>query len=242
MRADVAGRRTASDREELALGDELLHRGGHLVAADLAALQVALHELVGRLGHHVHQLVVVLVGGRPQVVGDVDRLVAPRALAMVVGDHVDEVDDAVELVLAADRELDGDALRREPRLERLERREEVGPLAVEQVDEDEPREPELVAALPEALGADLDAHDARDGHDGALDHPKRAEDVGLEARLARRVDEVDRAAFPLEVGNRRRDRHPAPALLVVVVGDRRLLGDAPEPVHGSRLEQQGLDQ
>src|SRR4051794_36292424 len=161
---------------------------------------------------------------------------------MVVGDHMDEVDDAVELVLAADRELDGDALRREPRLERLQRREEVGPLAVEQVDQDQPREAELVAALPEALGADLDAHDARDARDGALDHSKRAEDVGLEARLARRVDEIDRTALPLEVGDRRRDRHPAPALLVVVVGDRRLLGDAPEPVHGSRLEQQGLDQ
>ena len=115
----------------------------------------------------------------------------------------------------------------EPRLERLERREEVGPLAVEQVDEDAaatspsssqrfhsrsvptstPITPETVTIAPSTTRS-------------------VAEHVGLEARLARRVDQVDRAALPLEVGDRRRDRHPAPALLVVVVGDRRLLGHA----------------
>ena len=242
VRADVPGGRAAADREELALGDELLQRLGHLLAGDLAALQVALHQLVGRLRHDVHQLVVVLVGGRAQVVGDVDGLVAPGALAVVVGDHVDEVDHAVELVLAADRKLHRDALRREPRLERVERREEVGPLAVEQVHEDEAREAQLLAAFPQPLRPHLDAHDARHRHDRALHHPERAQHVGLEAGLAGRVDQVDRAALPVEVRDRGRDRHLAPALLVVEVRDGRLLGDAPQPVHGARLEQQGLDE
>ena len=39
--------------------------------------------------------------------------------------------------------------------------EEVGALAVEHVHEDQPRQALLVGAAPEALGVDLDAHDAR---------------------------------------------------------------------------------
>ena len=163
VRADVARRSAAADREELALGDELLQRRRHLLAGDLVALEVALHQLVRRLGDDVHELVVVLVGDAPHVGGDLGRLVVDAAVAVVqVGDHVHEVDDAVELVLRADRQLDGHAPRREPRLQRLERGEEVGPLAVEQVDEDEPREAELVAAPPQPLGADLDAQHAGD--------------------------------------------------------------------------------
>ena len=70
VRADVAGGGATADREHLALGDQLLQRHRHLLAGDLAAVQVALHQLVGGLGDDVHQLVVVLVCQRLQVLGD----------------------------------------------------------------------------------------------------------------------------------------------------------------------------
>ena len=46
-------------------------------------------------------------------------------------------------------------------LQRLEGGEEVGPLAVEHVDEDEAREPLGVGAPPEPFGVHLDAHHRR---------------------------------------------------------------------------------
>ena len=64
-------------------------------------------------------------------------------------------------MLGADRDLGGDDVLAERGLQRLERPEEVGALAVEHVDEHQPRKIELGRALPEAGGVDLDSHHAR---------------------------------------------------------------------------------
>ena len=74
--------------------------------------------------------------------------------------------------------------------------EEVGPLAVEHVDEDQPRDVELLGARPQARRRDLDAHHRVDDEDRRLAHAQRAERVGDEARLARRVEQVDLAVLP----------------------------------------------
>src|SRR3712207_9444237 len=60
-------------------------------------------------------------------------------------------------IFGADRDLGGDDVPAEGGLQGLERAEEVGPLAVEHVHEDQPRDVELFRALPEALRIDLDA-------------------------------------------------------------------------------------
>ena len=149
------------------------------------------------------------------VVGDRDlaAVVAAGARRVVlVGLHVDEVDDAADLVLGADRDLGGDDVRAEGGLERLERAEEVGALAVEHVHEDHPRDVELGGALPQAQRRDLDAHDGVDDEDRRLADAQRAERVGDEARLAGRVEQVDLAVLPLEASSaRRRSTSAAPA-------------------------------
>ena len=66
--------------------------------------------------------------------------------------------------------------------------------------------------------------------------------VALEARLAGRVDQVDLPALPLEVAERRRDRHLALLLVLVPVGDRRALLDDAEPVRRAGLEEHRLDE
>ncbi len=81
---------------------------------------------------------------------------------------------------------------------------EVGALAVEHVHEDDARQPELLGAVPHARGVHLDAHHAGDDDERAFDDAQRRDRVGLEAGVARRVDQVDLAALPLEVAERRR--------------------------------------
>ena len=106
--AEVARGRAAGHREQLAGGDALLQRGHRLLVRDLLALEVALHQVLGQLGHLVHQLLAVLLGLRAELFGDVDLLrAAALAAVLAPGLHVDQVDDALELVLGPDRDLGG---------------------------------------------------------------------------------------------------------------------------------------
>ena len=153
-----------------------------------------------------------------------------------------QVDDARQLVLRADRQLDRHAALRQLLLDGGEHAEEVGALAVEHVHEDDAREPELLGAVPHARRVHLDAHHAGDDDERAFDDAQRGDRVGLEAGVARRVDQVDLAALPLAVAERRGERHLPAVLVLLPVGDRRAGFDLPEPVRLSRLEEQRLDE
>jgi hypothetical protein len=164
------------------------------------------------------------------------------AAVVLVGLHVDEVDDAADLVLGADRDLRGHDVRAESGLERVERAEEVGALAVEHVDVDQARDAELGRALPQPLGGDLHAHHGVDHEHGGLADPDRAEGVGDERGLAGRVDQVHLDVAPLEGGQRGGDRHAARLLVLVGVGDRGPVAHGAEPRERPGLVQQRLVQ
>ena len=201
--AEVAGRDAAGDREQAAVVGPLLERGDDLLVGDLLALQVALHQRVRGLRDLVHQLLAVLLRLVRELVRDRDLAQFSLAVAVVpVGLHVDQVDHARDLVLGADRDLGGDDVLAESGLERFERAEEVGALAVEHVDEHQPGEVELGRPLPQPVGVDLDAHHRVDHEHRGLAHAQRAERVGDEARIARGVDQVDLAVLPLEARQR----------------------------------------
>ncbi len=174
-------------------------------------------------------------------VGDRLRPALAPARGIHVRAHVEEVDDSRQLVLAADRQLDRDAAVGELLPRRLEHAEEVGALTVEHVHEEHTRELLLLGALPDARGVDLDPHHAAENDDDSLDDPQRRERVGLEAGVARRVDEVDLAVLPLEVAERARQGHPPALLVLVPVRDRRPLLDAAEPIRLPGLEEQRLE-
>ena len=208
---------------------------------DLLAVEVLDREVVGDLDDRLDE---ALAPGR-RLVDHVGRdrpgLGLARAVAgVLVGDHVQHVDDAAKVLLAADRDRDRDAARRELLLDRLERGGEVGAVAVEVVDEDDARLLELVAAAPQPRGHDLDARHARDREERALHDPQRAERVGHEARIAGRVEDVELVALVLGVQERARDRHGAPLLVLVVVRHRGAVGDGAQARDRARLEEQRL--
>ena len=215
---------------------------GELVAGDLLVGEVALHDRLVRLDDGLHELHPVLLRLGGDVVRDGGGLGLAVAARIEVRAHVEEVDDALELVLVPDRDLHGDAALGELRAKLLERGEEVRALAVEHGHEEDAAEAECLGALPEARRLHLDAVDAVDRHERSLDHAERGERVGLEARVAGRVDEVDLPLVPLEVAERGRQRHLAAVLVVVPVGDRGRRFDGPEAVGGTRLEEHRLDQ
>src|SRR5439155_15938446 len=64
----------------------------------------------------------------------------------------------------------------------------------------------------------------------------------LEPGVARRVDQVQLAVLPRAVGERGGERHLAPLLVLVPVGDGRARIRRAQPVRLSGLEEHGLDE
>ena len=104
------------------------------------------------------------------------------------------------------------------------------------------REVELVTSLPEPPRLHLDAHHGADDEDRALDNAQRRDRVAVEARVARRVDQVELAFLPLDVTERSGERHLPTLLVLIPVGHGRALLDRSEPVDRTGLEEHGLQQ
>ena len=96
-----------------------------------------------------------------------------------------QVDDAAELGLLADRELERRDARAEAVLQLVERAFERRALAVELVDEDHAGDAARLGHLPGDLGLHLDALDRGDDAHDEVDRAQRGRDVADEVRVAR---------------------------------------------------------
>jgi hypothetical protein len=230
VRAEVLRRDTTGDGEDLPLRDRGLQRCGNLVRVELLALEVSLHQALVSLDHCIQKLLAVLGGDVGHLVRDRPWLGLLRAFGARVRAHVQDVDDPGQLVLHPDRDVDRDALGRELRAKLLQGPEEVGPLAIEHVDEDDSRQPELLAELPRPGRPDLGAHDTRHRDEHALDDPRGGPQLALEARIAGDVDQVELALLPGRMRERHRDRGLPLVLVLVRVRNGRAGLDGAKPV------------
>ena len=133
---------------------------------------------LGQLGHVGGDVDVVILGAQ--------RLLVPHHAL-----HAHEVDDALELLLGADRKLDGDRLGAEPVDDILEALVEVRADLVHLVAEDDARHLVLVALTPDRLGLRLDALVGIEHADGAVEHAQRALHLDGEVDVAGRIDDVE---------------------------------------------------
>ena len=139
----------------------------------------------------------------------------------------------LELVFGADRQLDGDGIALQLRVDLRQRLLEVGADAVHLVDEADARHAVLVGLAPHRFRLRLDARHGVEHRDRAVEHAQRALHFDGEVDVARRVDDVDAVLAP-EAGRRgRRDGDAALLLLLHPVHDRGafvhladLVGDA----------------
>ena len=152
-----------------------------------------LHQRLVGLGHHLDQL--LRGAGAPA------RRAPRRDLglghwlpASAVNSqrlHAHQVDDASEIPLLAERQLDRHDLAGAVAVQRLERALEAGALAVEPVHDDEPRQAERRGLGPELLGLHFDAGHRVDDDDGRFGDAQRGAGVAHEVGEAGRVDDVD---------------------------------------------------
>src|SRR5581483_5496867 len=97
-------------------------------SVELLAAEVALHQRLVRLDDRIEQLLAVLGRRRLDRRRNRGRFALARAARVQVRAVVQQVDDPGQLVLGADRNLDGDAAWRQLLLQRGEGAEEVGAL------------------------------------------------------------------------------------------------------------------
>ena len=241
LHALVLERGAAEDRRHLGVEAGAVQRLRDPLVRDLLLGQVGLHQLVVVVGAGLDQLRAVFLGLLPEVVRHLDRLVLGAEL---VGPdqalHLDQVDHALEVVLAADRQLDRQRFGAEPVDHRLNRVEEVGAGAVHLVDVGDARHAVLVGLAPDRLRLGLDPGDGVEDRDRAVKDAQAALDLDREVDVAGRVDDVDPVLVPLAGGRGRGDRDPPFLLLLHPVHHRGALVDLADFVGATGVVEDAL--
>ena len=184
----------AEDREGF-LGDgELAHAGADVFLGQVAVLEELVHEFVVGFGGGFHELLVVLLGLVLEIVRDLGGVVLGAELLGAVphvGLHLDQVDDAGEVVLGTDRQLHHNRSGAQLLLDGVDGVVEVRAQLVHLVDEADTRNAVLISLTPHGLGLRLHAFLAVEHGDGAIEHAQGALDLGREVHVAGGVDDVD---------------------------------------------------
>ena len=210
-------------------------------AVEVLALEVLRGEVVVDLGGGLDHRRAMSLGVCPELLGDLhDVDLLAEVVAVEDGLHVDEVDDALEGVLAADRQLDRDRVRAEALTDRLDAAPEVRAGPVELVDEAEAWHAVAVGLAPDRLGLGLHACDGIEDDDRTIEHAQAAFDLDGEVHVPGRIDDVDAVLLPEAGRGRGGDRDAALLLLGHPVHRRRALVDLAELVDLVRVEQDPL--
>ena len=156
----------------------------------------------------------------------------------------DEVDDALEVRLGADRQLHDDRDRAEAVHDHVDAAVELGAGAVELVDEADTRHAVAVRLTPHGLGLRLDTGDTVEHGDGTVEDAERTLHLDREVDVTRGVDDVDGVVDVLErpVTGRRggRDRDAALLLLLHPVHRGSAVVDLTDLVAHTGVEQDPL--
>src|SRR5262249_9156848 len=147
---------------------------------------------------------------------------------------------AAEVLLGAERELDDHGVRVQTLAHLRDDAFEVRAHAVHLVDEREAGHAVAVGLPPDRLRLRLDAADAAEDDDPALQHAERALDLDREVDVPRRVDDVDAVVAPEAGGGGRGDRDATLLLLDHPVHDGGALVHFADLVADARVVEDAL--
>src|SRR4029079_16711816 len=193
------------------------------------------------LGRRLEHRVAMLLGLGAELVGDLDDLdVVAQVVAVVDGLHLDQVDDALGLVLPADRNLARPGAGAEALLDRVHAAPEVGAGPVELVYEAEAGHAVAVGLTPDRLGLRLDAGHAVEDDHRAIEHPETPLDLDGEVHVPGRIDDVDAMVAPERGRRGGGDRDASFLLLGHPVHGRGAFVDLTDLVDLLRVEEDPL--
>ena len=190
--------RTANDGNHLVvdggltdgLADEVLRNG--------LLFERQLHDLVVQVGAGVNELGAILLSELEHVLGDLLHAHVLAELVVVdISVHLHQVDDALEGVFRADRQLDGDSVALETVVDHVQNVVEVRTHDIHLVDVDHAGDLVVIGLAPHRLRLGLNAAlGAENGH-RAVQNAQGALDLNGEVDVARGVDDVQ-AGLPFQ--------------------------------------------
>ena len=167
------------------------------------------------IGERLDHLVAISRGLLFQLGGDLRDAIL-RAEPILVPNQrlaIDQIDQAGELFLGADRQMQQQRRGLELVAHLLHDALELRADAIHLVDKCDPRHAVLVGLAPDGFRLRLDAADRAEHRDRAVEHAQRALDLDGEIDVPGRVDNIDAVVAPETGGRRRRDRDAALLLL-----------------------------
>ncbi len=180
-RHDLGGQGTGTQRvDDFGLGQ-------------LFAAQVLFHQLFAGFGSGLDHELASFFRSRLQIGRDVAvlELHALRGFIPVDGLHLQQVDNALEVVFSADRQLHRHGNRAQLGLQLADDLLEVGTGAVHLVDERDAWHVVLVGLTPHGFRLRLHATDGAQDEDGTVEHAQRALNFDGEVDVPRGVDDVE---------------------------------------------------
>ena len=220
LNALVAVGSAAQHGEEAAIDGALADSGLHLVDGRLFAFHELLHDAVVHVGQRFDELIAVHLSFFLHILRN--RLVAVILAQVVIidlGAHGQQVDDAAEIVLRADRQLNRMRIRVQTLVEHVHHAVEVRAHDVHLVDVHHARNMIVLGLTPDRLGLRLNAALRAEHGDRAVQNAQGTLDLDGEIDVAGSVDDVE--AIVLPVAGRRGGGNGDAALLFLS-----------HPVHG----------
>src|ERR1700686_508230 len=237
--AEQLGGRAAHHRRDHAGQDSLTQPALDLFLTERAGIQVLLEQRVVALRRRLDELSSVLLDELLHVVwyGNL------AALAVWCRDErleVQQVDNAAEVLLRTDGQVERKWARRELVAHGGDRAVEVGVLLVQLVDHHDPRLVGAVAVLPRDLGAHGQLGTGSHHDDAPVGHSEPAQHLGRKVEEPGRVEDVDLVAVVVGERHAEIDRDLALLFLRLEVGRRGRLVRSAHSRDRPRREQHGL--
>ena len=190
---------TTVDRVDLRVQDHLADGTLDLVHGQLFATEVLLHELLVGLSDGLNELLTVLVSLVDHVrrnLLDLRRSADLNLARPHEGLHLQQVNNAVEVILSANRQLHNQRLSTEAVNDGANGVVEVSAQLVHLVDEANTRDIVLLSLAPNLLRLRLDTFLTVEDCDGTVEHTQGTLNLNGEVDVARGIDDVDLVVVP----------------------------------------------
>ena len=187
------------DRDEDALVDGVMDALLEFFLRQLFALEVLHHDFLVGLGNGVDQTLAGAVGTLLELCRNLFDALGRAVLVEVAGLHANDVDDALEVCLLAERQRNRREALAEAGMQKSHGGAEVGVVAVDVVDVDGARDVHLLGFLPQLGRHDLRAIDGVNHEHGHLGGVHRGDRVADEVGVTGGVEQVDLGIGAMDV-------------------------------------------
>ena len=210
LHALVAVGSTAQHGNHLVIDGRLADYRLEFFDGKLLAFEIFFHQALIQLRHGIEQSRMIFLSLVLHFLGNLlDADVFAQIVVIDLGLHRQQIDNTLEIVFFADRQLDRNGVALKTFLDHVEDIIKVCAHNIHLVHVDHTRNMILVCLTPNRFRLRFDAAlGAHDGY-GTVEYAQRALNLHGEVHVSGRVDDVDAVVFPVAGGGSRSDRNAA---------------------------------